>query len=71
MYFRYVQLVGDLKVVFSSIGMSRVFLATCLDEFLLCLSKQFLMNKQRRAVLQHVEVESRNWIQAFNLGTLK
>lgn len=64
------QLVGDLKVVFSSIGMSRIFLATCLDEFLICLSKQFLMNKQKRAVHQHVEMESRNWIQAFNLGNV-
>jgi hypothetical protein len=64
---RYNPIIGDLKCVFTIPGVSRTFLACCLSEWLEVLELGQYMHPQTRQLTQHVENETREWMNAFNL----
>lgn len=71
LYRRYTPLIGDLKIAFSTVGMSRIYCgSSCFTVFLSLLLTYQGMNQQVRAITNHVEYESREWLPAFNLDVL-
>lgn len=64
---RYNPLFGDLKIMFSIAGVSRIFCSTELAKWLNLLSKFQYMHDQYREIRSHIEFEGREWINAFNL----
>ena len=63
---RYNPLLGDLKIMFSIPGVSRLFCGSELSKWILILSKYQFMHEQERETRYHVEFENREWVNAFN-----
>lgn len=64
---RYNPILADLRVVFSIPCVPRRFVAESLDALLELYSRLQRINPQTRALLVHVDYESRDWIACFNL----
>lgn len=64
---RYNPIIGDLKCIFTIPQISRVFLGLCLHEWLETLSIVQGIHPQQRMLTHHVEYETREWMDAFNL----
>ena len=65
---RYNPLLGDLKIILSLPEISRHFVShSCFEELMSVMKRFQHMDKQSRQLHAHIEIESRDWMHAFNL----
>lgn len=67
MHRRYSPIIADLKFMLNIEGVAERFVKQCLPVWLDVIGKTQYMHEQERELRQHVEIEKKDWMYAFNI----